>query len=206
MKIIRNSILGLATLYLVGNAIGCAPVQQRDSHAELDALLLEPVPEMVYLRSSEPKLKEAPSRVESPFVFADSGYSARKEAEAYLAPKASVVPVATAVPTVEVVVDEEMPEDVYRACREGLETSLPQGIHISCTGGESDCYASCVVDIGGREYKVKTRNDRIQEEGAKAAYFTLLGKKPRLVDQLAKDICSMRDYAFSTEEVEEAVR
>ena len=202
MKTIRDSILGLATLYLV-SAIGCAPaMQQKDPHAELDALLGEPVPEVMYLKAPEPKPAATLPRVDSPLVLVDTRYVAKKEAEAYLrTPEEKVSPALVTEAKVTEVKAEESIDDIFKTCKEKLEFSPPEGIHMSCKGEESK-YIPCTVTFNDTEYQVRVQMEAIEKQGAKAAYFTLLKKNPRLLERFADYTCSMIFFDIPGEEVE----
>jgi hypothetical protein len=197
---LKTLITGLALTYALG---GCATsgALEHKRDAELDALLAETAPASLYIQA--PEVKPVKTSAAAPRESTIEGYG-RVEADIFITPEKKVA-AATAIDSkiqemeVEVKADEDKR---YQTCKEDLRYQLPPGTTARCEGTEGDKYIDCAFNIDGRVYAVKVETEAVSRGGAQVAYQKLVAKRPRLLEKIAREHCTLKTHGFEFEEDE----
>jgi len=200
MRPIYNTIIGLALTYLVGGCASTGALEQQRKDAELDALLSEPIPEMVMLRPVEsepaPQIKtrtsQRPSEPKidfSQYLITPEDRAAQARAETEEARR----------------VETEGKVDMarrYQSCKEDLRYKLPPNATGECNGTQGARYIDCAFTIDGRTHGVRVPGREVEKKGAEAAYQLLVAKEPALLEEMAKRHCTVKERSFEFEEAD----
>jgi hypothetical protein len=214
MRKLTKLITGLALMYTLGTAAGCATtgaLEQQRKAAELDALLAEPVPELVYIRppklaSVTPVTSPNPSTITS---YADRVDKADREASQYLmtpeeiaaGKKARSSAIEERIQEIQTEIREDL-DQAYQTCKEELKDQLPPGATGRCDGTEEARYIACNFTIDGAVYGVKVETEAVSSKGAIVAYQQLVAENPALLERIAEKHCKLKAQVIDFESSE----
>ena len=201
MRPIYNTILGLALTYIVGGCASTGALEQQRKSAALDALLAEPIPEMIVLRPVEPELVRVPvttsstPRTPEPRIDLSQYFITPEERDAEA--KAETEEARRIETQGKVEMDQR-----YQSCKEDLRYKLPPNATGECNGTEGAKYIECTFKIDGSTHGVRVPGKEVEKKGAEAAYQLLVTKEPALLEEMAKRHCTIKERSFEFEEAD----
>lgn len=196
---IKKIINGLIGTYMAASVIGCAtvPTMEQRRNAELEALLNEPVGEMSFKREDLSKKSKKTSKYNNSIASLNLiGYVAPKKETPpenisnFLIPREeSIIPV-----------EEDLNlEDLYNSCREDLRTERAINSDIRCEYFKDDKHGTCDVSIQGDKYSVRMPTEDLKLGKTSGAYWKVINQNPKLLDSLAKQYCTPKEFDFTEE-------